>query len=319
MPEDSEPAGVDELYGLPLEEFTARRNALAKQLRAAKQKEAAARVQGLRKPSITAWAVNQLARRHPDQIEMVLAIGAELRRVHRQALAGDASGLREATRREQEVVGSAARSALALLGEPGGSSSNLDRITETLRTAATESDAGAAVRRGRLEADLESRGFGLTDDAEADTAEPPSTAAPSPVPGDRARADGDAHGAEAEEDGAAGGEAAGLEEARAHVAAAALSAEEARAEAAGLVAGSRRAAERARSRAAQALGRADRVEQEAARAAEAAVAAARRADGARQQAEEAERLATDAEQALGTAEAKLQALGPPPTAVEAVS
>ena len=46
---------VDRLYELPLEEFTAARNELAKRLGDTSVKE-------LKKPTVTAWTVNQLAR-----------------------------------------------------------------------------------------------------------------------------------------------------------------------------------------------------------------------------------------------------------------
>ena len=43
---------VDELYALPLDQFTAARNALAKRLKKEGDKEAAATVQTLKKPSV---------------------------------------------------------------------------------------------------------------------------------------------------------------------------------------------------------------------------------------------------------------------------
>ncbi|HEX6459560.1 MAG TPA: hypothetical protein VF032_11635, partial [Thermoleophilaceae bacterium] len=53
---------LDALYGLPLEEFTPRRDELSKELRAAGSRDAAAWVKALRKPTAAAWLVNQLAR-----------------------------------------------------------------------------------------------------------------------------------------------------------------------------------------------------------------------------------------------------------------
>ena len=52
----------DDLYGLPLDRFVAERGALAKALRADGRRDEASRVAALRKPSVAAWAVNQLAR-----------------------------------------------------------------------------------------------------------------------------------------------------------------------------------------------------------------------------------------------------------------
>jgi hypothetical protein len=55
MPARGLDARIDQLYQLPLEEFTSARNALAKDAGAD-----AARVRALTKPPIAAWAVNQL-------------------------------------------------------------------------------------------------------------------------------------------------------------------------------------------------------------------------------------------------------------------
>ena len=54
---------IDELFDLPLDEFTAARNDLAKRLKRDGDEDAAEQVRSLPKPSIAAWAVNQLARR----------------------------------------------------------------------------------------------------------------------------------------------------------------------------------------------------------------------------------------------------------------
>src|SRR3954451_21313497 len=56
---------VDELYGLALDEFVPRRDALAKRLRADGRREEAAEVAALRKPSVAAWAANQAIRSQP--------------------------------------------------------------------------------------------------------------------------------------------------------------------------------------------------------------------------------------------------------------
>ena len=53
------------LYRLPLAEFVPARDQLARQLRAAGDREAARQVASLRRPSISAWAANQLAQAAP--------------------------------------------------------------------------------------------------------------------------------------------------------------------------------------------------------------------------------------------------------------
>ena len=53
---------IDRLYELPLDEFIPERNALAAELRRAGERDAAAEVKTLRKPSRVASAVNRLVR-----------------------------------------------------------------------------------------------------------------------------------------------------------------------------------------------------------------------------------------------------------------
>ena len=53
-------AEIDNLYQLPLSDFTGARNALAARVRGEQGTEAAAAIKSLAKPSIPAWVVNQL-------------------------------------------------------------------------------------------------------------------------------------------------------------------------------------------------------------------------------------------------------------------
>jgi hypothetical protein len=87
VPEDA----VDELYGLPLDEFTARRDELAKELRATGKRDRAAWVKALRKPSAAAWLLNQLAQTQKSDARRVLEKGDALRVAQERALARQAS------------------------------------------------------------------------------------------------------------------------------------------------------------------------------------------------------------------------------------
>src|SRR4051812_42537393 len=96
---------IAELYGLPLDRFTAERNALAAALRSEGEAEAAASTKTLRKPSAAAWAVNQLVRAEPDLVDALLGAGGELRQAHRRAAAGHgADQLRAAADAERAAV-----------------------------------------------------------------------------------------------------------------------------------------------------------------------------------------------------------------------
>src|ERR671939_779673 len=96
---------LDRLYGLPLEEFTGARNSLAARLRKEGDAHAAGDVRGLPKPSVSAWLVNQLARREPEGVRRLLDAGEALRRAQAAALGGGSGDeLREASAAERRLV-----------------------------------------------------------------------------------------------------------------------------------------------------------------------------------------------------------------------
>ena len=144
---------VEALYGLPLDEFTKARDALAKARTKEQGKEAGAAVKALRKPSVVAWALNQLARRRPEEIEALLEAGNRLRRAQTSALeGGDPDELREATRAEAgevQVLAGQARTILADAGR-GGAAAHEEHLAATLRAAAVDAEAGDRLRRGVL-------------------------------------------------------------------------------------------------------------------------------------------------------------------------
>jgi len=156
---------ADELYGLPLEQFIPERTALAKELRAAGERDEAAAVAALRKPTVAAWAVNQLVRSQRKAVAALLAAGDELRKAQDELLAGrgDARALRSANERERtarERVVETARGLLTAEGEEL-SAAVLERVDETLHAAALDDAAREQVRGGRLERELRHAGLGF--------------------------------------------------------------------------------------------------------------------------------------------------------------
>ncbi|MBK5223287.1 MAG: hypothetical protein JJE52_10520, partial [Acidimicrobiia bacterium] len=79
---------VDELYAAEPSDFVTARAAAVKALKAAGDKDAAAVVAKLKKPTRVAWAINQVARRAGDRIGELRAAGADLRERQAEALAG---------------------------------------------------------------------------------------------------------------------------------------------------------------------------------------------------------------------------------------
>ena len=145
---------IDRLFELPLDEFTAERNALAKRLKQAGDAEAAEQVRALAKPSVAAWAVNQLARREPEEMRSLLNVGGRLRSAQERSLKGErtADELRAAQAEERDVIRDLTRSAEALLRESGrpASGTTLERVSSLLRAGAVSDPT--ALREGRLTA-----------------------------------------------------------------------------------------------------------------------------------------------------------------------
>ena len=157
----------DELFGLPPEEFVAARDDLARRLRREGEAETAKQVKALRRPPLSAWAVNQLARGQGDGLGPLLAAGERLRAAHQAALAGEgAAELRAAAKAERDAVAGQVRSAMELLGEAGHPTTDAtrDRVAATLHAAAASPEAAAQVGSGRLTADLDPSGFGAVPD-----------------------------------------------------------------------------------------------------------------------------------------------------------
>lgn len=154
----------DDLYGLALDEFIPARNARAKQLRADGEKERARQVSTLRKPSVPAWAVNQLVRSQRRQLTALFEAGDELTQAQDELLSGsgDSRALREALERERAAVAALVDQARGLLSADGHemTGATLEKLADTLHAAALDSDARSEVSEGCLERDLRHVGLG---------------------------------------------------------------------------------------------------------------------------------------------------------------
>lgn len=154
---------VDRLYGLPLNEFTSARNALARRLKDEGDGSGADEIRALEKPSISAWTINQLSRREPDAVRDLLSAGEAVRKAQQRLLreAGTPDSLRDALAKERKAIDSLthrARSVLETAGRPT-TDGMLQRIASTLQVAAVENDGRELLKAGRLTVDLEPTGF----------------------------------------------------------------------------------------------------------------------------------------------------------------
>jgi len=182
---DSEPGDAQDLYGLRPAEFTAARDALARRLRAGKDREQADQVKRLRRPSANAWALNQVARADAGLIETLLDAGHEVK----EALGrGDGEAMRRAERAMRKAADGIVDAAIHALGDSSGGSSGeaRSRLAATLRAALIDPEVANRVRSGTLEREVELAGLGLDEVATAESrGAPPS--GPQPASDDPAQ------------------------------------------------------------------------------------------------------------------------------------
>ena len=143
---------AEELYGLPPGDFTRARDARAKELRGDGERDAANAVKALRKPTVAAWALNQLARRREKDLAALLSAGEKLRAAQEELLSGgDRPEFQDAAAQERAQVAKLAADATTMATEAGERSGGLlEKVTETLHAAALDEDTAEELRLGRL-------------------------------------------------------------------------------------------------------------------------------------------------------------------------
>lgn len=169
-----------ELYALPPEEFTAARNARSSAAKEAGDRDLAAAVKALRRPTAGAWLLNRLVREYPDEVDDVLALGVRLRAG--QGTLG-AAELRALDTQRRALTRAVAQRAAALGRDDGRTVTPavLAAVEETLRSAMVDPDAGAALATGLLVDTFSASGLDPVDLSSAVAA--PGTARPAAILG----------------------------------------------------------------------------------------------------------------------------------------
>jgi hypothetical protein len=137
------------LYALPRDEFTRARDDRAKRARADGELELAAAIGRLRRPTMSAWLVNQLARQRPERLDELAELGEALRGAHARL---DGAQLRLLSARRREVVAALARLTREL-GERAGvavSEAIGRELDDMFATALTTPGGARALASGRL-------------------------------------------------------------------------------------------------------------------------------------------------------------------------
>ena len=146
---------IDALFKLPLAEFTGARNELAARLKKGGRQNDADRVKLLAKPSVSAWAVNQLYWDHRDAFDDLIALGKRFRPAQKPA------DMRESLEVRRDVLSNLSDLATELLTEAGHNPSldTLRRVTATLEALSTYALLSDGPTPGRLTQDVDPPSF----------------------------------------------------------------------------------------------------------------------------------------------------------------
>jgi hypothetical protein len=175
---------VAELLAGPLNDFTNARNAKAKELKAAGQRELATEVARLKKPPVAVWTVNQLARRNKPLLDRLNRAGAGVVQAQSGAVSGRknaAPELRAASEALQRELEAAMREAGDVLrsDQHAADEATLRRVQEMLRLAAVSGgetwdrlQRGALISEPRAGEDMLTAAFALGSGGSGRTATP---------------------------------------------------------------------------------------------------------------------------------------------------
>lgn len=146
-----------ELYAIPPEEFTAAREERANQAKSSGDAALARELRKLRRPTNSAWLVNQLWRERNGEFVELLSLAEQFRD-------GGLTGqrVRELSEQRRQLVRGLLAEAERLGTEAGvpASAEVIRQVEATLGAAVADPDAAEQVRSGRLEKPLSYVGFG---------------------------------------------------------------------------------------------------------------------------------------------------------------
>lgn len=150
---------IDGLYRLPLHEFTAARQELSAAVRQAGRKEEAARVKQLKKPSLAAWALNQVWWGDRQAFRSLLDAGSRLLSEQQASLGGRPADLRQAVERRQAALAQVVALAVRALGGPARVSAQVHQQLISTCEGLASGTVVAGAEPGRLTDDLAPTGM----------------------------------------------------------------------------------------------------------------------------------------------------------------
>jgi hypothetical protein len=149
---------VDLVYGADLDAFVAERARVARELRDAGDGAGSEQVVKLKKPTVAAWALNQLTRRKRRDVDLLLDAGHRLRQAQEGVVGGaDRASFEKAQKTQRDALRRLTQEASQLVG--GASPAVRSQISATLRAAAVSEEGRELLARGRFTVPLEAEGF----------------------------------------------------------------------------------------------------------------------------------------------------------------
>lgn len=152
-------AALDDLYTAPLESFLDRRKEHAARAKAAGDKTLQQQITALRKPTRSAYAINQLVRQDPAAAARLTELSDEVKRSERST---DQKLIRELNQRRRLLVEELATAAFAAIGDGNPSAGVREEVVTSLKAALADQDAADQVLGGLLLKPAEFDGFGFT-------------------------------------------------------------------------------------------------------------------------------------------------------------
>jgi hypothetical protein len=170
---------IAELYSCDPGEFIERRSGLAARARAAGDAALAKKIAGLRKPTRSAWILNQLVRSAPDVTSRLAVLGDELRAAQRSL---EGAAIRELSLRRRQLIDALTRQAFTLSGQQSPSPMLKDEVTATLSAALADPQFNEQLRAGALDRAARRDGFGPAAAPDLALLPSPSGSATAPAP-----------------------------------------------------------------------------------------------------------------------------------------
>ena len=161
---------VDELYSSDPDDFTSRRSALVAEARKSGDAAAAQQITSLRKPTRSAWIINQLVRSRPHVTSQLTSLGDELRAAERSL---DGTRIRDLSMQRRELIDALTREAFGVSSQQSPPPGLRDEVIATLGAAIADPQIAEQLAEGTLVRAARWDGFGFG-------ATPALTVVPSP-------------------------------------------------------------------------------------------------------------------------------------------